>query len=463
MHSFLIKVEKYIKSNNLLQTGNTVIVGVSGGADSIALLDVLHSLKELRLRLVIAHLDHMLRGDDSDADAAFVRKIAGKYDLPFEMQSIDVNQLSKRNRLSLEEAGRVARHALFDQIFSKYEADTVALGHHADDQAETILMRLLRGAGATGLCGISPKSADKYVRPLLCVSREDIEDYLRKKNLSFRNDASNSDIRFLRNRIRHELIPYLETYNPSFRDRLVTTADILSADESLLESLTDQAFRRVAPIEDDGVIIDLPALLSEVQGLRFRIYRKAIHNAKGDLTHITFKHLQQIDDLALSMKPNTDMELPGQLLVTKSYRTMSVTTVERRGNAAPFEIVVHGPGSYPIPGNKILRITMSGLPADWKKVTPDMAFFDKHKTPFPWIVRTFRAGDRFTPLGMTGTRKIKDIFIDMKIPLKQRQQIPLLESNDRVFWIAGLRIAADVRVTAETSDVTAAEILECCP
>jgi tRNA(Ile)-lysidine synthase len=460
MHSFLHKVAKNIKSNNLLQEGDTVIVGVSGGADSIALLDVLHYLKKLRLRIIIAHLDHMLRGDDSDADAAFVRNIAAKYDLPFHMQSIDVRQYSTRNRLSLEEGGRAARHAMFDELSLKYDANAVALGHHADDQAETILMRLLRGAGATGLCGISPKTARKYVRPLLCVSRKEIEDYLNKRHIPFRTDASNTDMRFLRNRIRHELIPYLETYNPSVRDRLVAAADILSADEILLESVTEVAFRRLASIEDPRVDIDLRALRSENRGLRFRLYRKAIHAAKGDLAHITLKHLQRIDDLALSGKPNSDLELPGQLTITRSYRTMHITTRIGGDNNEPFEFIIHGPGDYPLPGKRLLRITMNGPPEDWKDITPNVAFFDLLKAPFPWIARTFRAGDRFTPLGMTGTRKIKDFFIDMKIPLKLRRHIPLLVSNDTIFWIGGLRIAEQARITAETKDVTAVEILE---
>jgi tRNA(Ile)-lysidine synthase len=460
MHSFQHKIAKFIKFNRLINEGDTVIVGVSGGADSIALLDVLHSLKELRLRLVIAHLDHMLRGSDSNADAVFVRQIAEKCGLPFEMRSVDIDRFSKRNKLSLEEGGRAARHALFDELSLKYGANVVALGHHADDQAETVLMRLLRGAGATGLCGISPNSERKYVRPFLCVSRKDIEDYLRKRNIPFRTDASNADIRFLRNRIRHELIPYLETYNPSIRDRLAATASILSADEMLLESVTDQAFQRLVTIEYPGVIIDIPALRSEVRGLRLRIYRKAINAAKGDLAHITLKHLQRIDDLALSGKPNSDLELPGQLIIAKSYRTMSITTRIGGGNVEPFEFIVQGPGNWSVPGNRLLRVTMDVPPSDWKEVTPHMAFFDIRKAPFPWIVRTFRTGDRFTPLGMTGTKKIKDFFIDMKIPLKLRRQIPLFLSNDTVFWIAGLRIAEHARVTAETKDVTAVEILE---
>ncbi len=453
------KVAKNIKDNNLLHVGNTVIVGVSGGADSVALLDILYALKELQLRLVIAHLDHMLRGEDSDADAAFVRELALKYGLVFEMRSVNVHEFSLNNRLSLEEGGREARYAWFDEVASKHQAHAVALGHHADDQAETVLMRLLRGAGNTGLSGISPCSRGKYIRPLLCATRTEIEDYLNNRNIRVRTDSSNTDIRFLRNRVRHELLPYLRTYNPSISDRLVATAEILSADETLLEAVTEQAFHRLASVNGNEVIIDIPAVQCELSGLRFRIYRKAIHTAKGNLAHVTSRHLQHIDELVSSRKANSVINLPDGLKITKCYRTLSINTWTDGVHVEPIELVIEGPGIYPIPENRFLTVTMSQPPDDWKNVPSCKAYFDLDAAPFPWTVRTFRAGDRFTPLGMAGTRKIKDFFIDMKIPPKIRHDIPLLTSNGKILWIAGLRVAAHARITADTKDVIAAEIL----
>jgi tRNA(Ile)-lysidine synthase len=460
LYSLLHKVAKNIKDNNLLRVGETVVTGVSGGADSIALLDILFSLKELRLRIIVAHLNHMLRGGDSDDDAAFVRDMALKYDLTFESRSIDVYRFSMENGLSLEEGGREARYAWFDEVAARTGAHAVAVGHHADDQAETVLMRLLRGAGTSGLSGMSPKAGGRYIRPLLCATRKEIEDYLQKRNIPFRNDGTNSDTRFLRNRIRRELLPYLKTYNPSICDRLIATAQILSADETLLETITDQAFHRLALMRNDEIIIDIPALLSEPQGLRFRVYRKAIRAAKGNLLHMTLKHLQLIDDLALSRKANSHAELPGHLKIAKCYQSLSIISSAADRHAGQPELLMEGPGVYPLQGNRILSITVGRPPRSWKNLSPWKACFDLDAAPFPWTVRTFRAGDRFVPLGMSGSKKLKDFFIDMKIPPQDRRTIPLIVCNGRILWIAGLRTAADARLTAGTKAVIAAEVLE---
>lgn len=460
MYHLLHKVAKNIHDNNLLCTGDTVIAGVSGGADSIALLDILFSMKELGLRLIVAHLNHMLRGDDSEADATFVSEFAAKYNLPLESRSVDIYQFSLERKLSLEEGGREARYAWFDEIASKYGARAVALGHHADDQAETVLMRLLRGAGASGLSGMSPGAGGRYIRPLLCATRTEIEDYLRKKNIPFRTDETNSDTRFLRNRIRHELLPYLKTYNPSICDRLIATAQILSADETLLEAVTDQAFRRLAFTGRDEIIIDLQAIRTEPQGLRFRVYRKAINAVKGNLLHLSLKHLQLIDDLALSRKANAQISLPVHLIVTKSYQTLSMTSCLADRHADLPELLVEGPGIYPLHGNRLLSVSESQPPPSWKDIPPLKAYFDLDAAPFPWTVRTFRAGDRFVPLGMTGSKKLKDFFIDMKIPRQTRRNIPILVSNGRILWIAGLRVAADASLTPCTKAVMTAEVLE---
>ncbi len=454
------KVSKYVVDNNLLRAGDTVVAGVSGGADSVALLDILCSLEELRLRVIVAHLNHMLRGRDSDADTAFVSDMALKYNLPFESRSVDVYRFSMENRLSLEEGGREARYDWFDDVAARNGAQAVALGHHADDQAETVLMRLLRGAGATGLSGMSPRAGGKYVRPLLCATRGEIEHYLRERNIPFRTDGTNSDTRFLRNRIRHELLPYLKTYNPSIRDRLNATAQILSADEALLETITEKTFHSLAVMKDDEILLDLSTLLCEPQGLRFRVYRRAIRAVKGNLLHLMLKHLQVIDDLALSRKANSYAELPGSLKVTKSYQTLSITS----GDAVPPEeqpeLVIEGPGFYPLHGNRLLSITVDRPPRSLKSLPSWKAFFDMDAAPFPWTVRTFRAGDRFVPLGMTGTKKLKDFFIDIKIPPRDRRAIPLIVSKDRIIWIAGLRTAADARLTVGTEAAIAAEVLE---
>ncbi len=460
MTHLLNRISKYISDKGLLHPGDTVIAAVSGGADSVALLHILKNLEELRLNLVIAHLDHMLRGHDSRGDANFVRDTASRYGLPFELRSMDIRRFALQRKLSIEEAGREARYAWFNEVAAKYAARAVALGHHADDQAETVLMRLLRGAGATGLAGIYPGSGSRYVRPLLCCTRSEIEAYLRERNLPFRTDSSNTDTRFLRNRIRHELLPTLETYNSSIRERLVATAEILSDDEELLELVTGQSFKNVADVREKLVRFKITDLVNELRGLRLRLYRRAIRAAKGNLHHITLKHLRKIDDLALSGKANSHFVLPGQLQISKCYNTLTISTCGADDGRRPFELVVEGPGLYQLPGGRQLSLTSSSAPGTFKELPACKAYIDSGSAPFPWIVRTFRDGDRFTPLGMNGRKKLKDYFIDMKIPVHKRRSIPLIFAGDNLLWIAGFRLAEEARLTVSSESVIAAELIE---
>jgi tRNA(Ile)-lysidine synthase len=300
----LKKVMHFIEEYSLFAPGDTVVVAVSGGADSVALLDILVSLRELRLNLVVAHLNHLLRGAEADADEEFVHKLAASYGVPVVVKRADVGEVARTEGRSLEDAGRAARYAFFDELAVSHKAHAVALAHHADDQAETVVMRLLRGAGGSGLCAMAPKSAGLYVRPLLSVNRGEIEAYLQRRGIAWRTDSSNAAADFLRNRIRHELIPYLARYNPAISDRLSATAEALAADEEYLEAATNAAFASYAVLSAGRIILDLPGLRSEPRGIRLRLYRRAILQAKGNLARIGFRHLRAIDCLVFSAKPH---------------------------------------------------------------------------------------------------------------------------------------------------------------
>jgi tRNA(Ile)-lysidine synthase len=458
--SVLNKVTKYIEKNKLFAVGDTVIVAVSGGADSVALLDVLVNVKELDLRLIVAHVNHLLRGEESAADADFVRNLALHYRLPFELHNVDVHEISIREKLSLETAGRMVRYAWFDEVAAGFRANCIALAHHADDQAETVLMRLLRGSGTTGLAGIPHKSAGRYVRPLLGCTRKEIEKYLAARNISYRTDSTNNDMHFLRNRIRHEFLPYLETFNPSIKDRLASTAEILAADEILLEDICKKAFCRLATVTTGDVTFALPALQAELRGLRYRVYRRAILIIKGNLAHITFRHLWNIDELLFSLKSNAEISLPGGLTVTKNYRDLSFALSGKDRHNEPYELLIEGPGTFLLPGGNALSVKVSSSPEDWKSVPVTRAYFDLGSAPFPWLVRTFKDGDRIVPFGMTGSKKVKDLFIDMKIPVRARRRIPLVFCNEKLIWVCGVRVAANARISADTETVASADIIE---
>ena len=453
------KVLAAIGEHALFGAGDTVIVAVSGGADSVALLDILASLEELCLTLVVAHLNHSLRGAESDGDEAFVRELAARYGLPCEVERADVKGMSRARKLSLEEAGRTARHRFLLGLAERYGAHAVALAHHADDQAETVLMRLVRGAGGTGLAGIAPKTSG-LVRPLLGVTRGEIEAYLRSRQLPFRTDSSNADTIFLRNRVRLELLPYLATYNPSVRDRLVATAEALAADEALLEEVTNRA---VACHGSAANGLCVAGVRTEPLGVRLRLYRRLLHLTKGDLNRISSRHLYAIDRLVFSERPNGSLTLPAGAVVARRYDTLSFAVLTADAPAGGAELALDGPGTYSLPGGGMLKVEEADFPGLWQDVPPGVAFFDADAAPFPWLVRTFRAGDRIVPLGMAGHKKVKDLFIDAKVPPEARRRTPLLFSGGRLIWVCGLRVSAESRITGLTGRVVRAEILDFTP
>lgn len=457
----LKKVAEYIEEHDLFSPGDTVVVAVSGGADSVALLDVLAGFGSLGLRLIVVHLNHCLRGAESDADEAFVRELAGKYGVTFVTQAVDVQELSRREKLSLEEAGRVARYRFFSEIAASCKARAVVLAHHADDQAETVLMRLLRGAGGSGLCAMAAKSG-LYVRPLLSVTRSEIEAYLHERGLLFRTDSSNADVNFLRNRVRHELIPFLKSYNPAITDRLVTTAAALSEDEEILDKVTTEAFNRFGVVGADRVTFAVAGIAAELRGMRLRLYRRAVLQVKGDLAQISARHLYDIDSLLLSASPNSRLVLPEGFTVKRCYGEL---TFQKHGDASPipYEFFIEGPGSYPIPGGGLLTVEVAAAPESWEEVPSGIAYFDGAGVPFPWLVRTFSDGDVFSPLGMARSKKVKKLFIDRKIPLPFRRRIPLLFSGETLFWVGGVMPATVGRITASTKLVLRAEILDFTP
>ncbi len=449
------EILRTIAVHRLFTAGETVVVAVSGGADSVALLDFLATGSGLGLRLVVAHVNHGLRGAEADADERFVRGLAERYGLTMATTRADVRALSRQRRLSLEEAGREARYAFFEAVAGQYGATRIALAHHRDDQAETVLMRLIRGAGVDGLSGMRPRSGDgRYVRPLLSVTRRAIVGYLRKKGLAWQEDASNQDQRFLRNRVRHELLPLLASYNPAIAERLAATAESLAADGELLERLTAERYAACRS-DSTGEVLLVSLLRREPDGIRLRLYRRAIAAVKGDLRRLGHRHLQAIDRLVLAARPNTELALPDGVRVYRCYDALTVTVGES-GEDFGYELLVEGPGSYRLPGGWLLTVAVGSAPASWEGVAPDTAWFDPVTVPFPWLVRTFRPGDRIRPLGMTGEKKIKDLLIDLKVPPLERRSLPLIFAGGVLAWVCGIRRGAVGEVSPGSDRVVVA-------
>ena len=444
-------VERTISLQRLFRPGDTLVVAISGGADSTALLDLLVRLPDYNLNLIVAHLNHCLRGAEADADQEFCRGMAARYNVHFEVRRVDVKSMAAKSGLNLEDAGRRERIQFLDEIRTKYAAAAVVLAHHADDQAETVLMRLLRGSGMTGLSGMAFRNGRGYVRPLLEISRAEIEQYLRGLGLEWRNDASNSDTVYLRNRIRHQLLPLLEEYNPAIRACLAATASVVSGDEELLVELTETAFDVACRVEDDGIVCSVAQLRTLNSALRRRVLRHAFRQLTGSLEGVSLRHIDALCAMLDSDRPNSRLSLPQAVTAVREYDLVIFKIAAGGELDTGFALMIAEPGSYSLPSGGMITVdltTAPSFPADSGSVCFDLA-----TAPFPWLVRTFRPGDRIRPFGMSGTKKVKDVFIDRKIPASARRRIPLLFCADNLIWIAGVCASESTRVVAPAAAV----------
>jgi tRNA(Ile)-lysidine synthase len=459
----------------MLAAGDSVLIAVSGGPDSVTLAHVLHTLAaDYRLRMAIAHLNHCLRGKDADRDAEFAAQIARQLDLPFYGEKKDVRQFQHSAHLSLEEAARKLRYGFFDEICARYGFNKIAVGHHSNDNAELVLMNLLRGSGPLGLSGIAPVRDGNIIRPLIRLKRSEIDDYIAERKLAFVTDASNSDLSFRRNRIRHHLIPELEkTYNPAIIETLNRLAAIMRDEDLWVENVLQQDVDNCISVTGPGTVsIDLDRFEGLAAALRRRILRKAILSAKKDLRRITLAHIDAVLALADKSPQTGCLDLPDGIRVVVKAAELKIN--KRQSNGRPgadgscgstvidYRYTISAPGTWFIREAgatiKLAEIDVGDLP-DFNTAGKNLAFLDMDRLQVPLVVRNVRPGDRFSPLGLSGTQKVKKYFIDHKIPGPQRRLCPLLLSAGKIVWIAGHRIDHCARVVSATRRILKAELL----
>ncbi len=462
MQKLLETVSRTVRIYDMFRHGDAVLAGVSGGADSVALLHVLIAVSpEFSLRIGIAHLNHCLRGEESDRDAEFVCSLAKQLNLPYYIESADVRAYSRGNRLSEEEAGRELRYEFYERIAGQYGYDRIALGHHADDNAELVLMYLLRGSGTSGLSGIPPVRGRHIVRPLIGVSRSEIGDFLTANRLAYVSDASNADTKFLRNRIRHELIPLLiSSYNPKIVESLNRLSSILrSEDEWMDDNIRLLSDSCISDTADGKTVLSVPDTLC--LAAQRRIIRKAIAGIKGNLRRISYSHIEALSELLRNGPENGSLDLPDGIRGERIGNKLVFSKTGGRNLPAVrpvFEYIMKEPGTVFI---KEIAARVSVSESDMNlgdRGNPCVAFFDRNAVSFPVTVRNFRPGDRFMPLGAGGTQKVKKYFINKKIPGEERRICPILVSGGKIIWIAGHRTDESVKVTAETETVLKAEL-----
>jgi tRNA(Ile)-lysidine synthase len=436
----------------MIESGETALVGVSGGADSLALLYALHALQdELKCRLHVAHLDHGLRPDSAD-DAKFVAAHAERLRAPISVERVDVSRLMRREKLSVEAAARRARYHFYASEAERIGATKIALGHHRGDQAETVLMNLLRGAGAAGLKGMRPVRDGKFIRPLLDFSRREIELFVSQLGLTPREDATNRRLDYLRNRIRHELIPHLESaYNPKLQDALSRAAELLCAESDFLDGLAVEALSACRLVSDapDTVVLDCNRLQRRHLALRRRVLRLVITELLGDAREVDFHHIESALRLMAGDAPNAALYLPDGWTIRRAYDRIYF---QRATDAhIEFEYEIEAPGRVSLPA--LNAELVAWINSERLTQFPDGKFeavFDLDEIQFPLIVRNRRDGDRFQPFGMQGRKRVKDLLIDAKAPLPERERTPLLVSEREIIWVIGRRTSERCKVSPET-------------
>ncbi len=468
----------------MLSSGDTVVIAVSGGPDSLCLLHLLLRLRdEYSLRLHVAHLNHQLRGAEADADAAFVARLAAEWDVPATVESRDVAALARKRKQAVEETARQVRYAFLGRVARAIGARKVAVAHNADDQVETICMHWLRGSGLAGLRGMQPVSrleelrlGDEQlqptgqqdelllIRPLVEVSRADIEAYCAAHGLQPRFDRSNLDTTYYRNRLRHELLPFLETFNPGIRQVLLRSANILAADYACLREQVARAWEEVTLHEgSEAITFDLARWRALPLSLQRSVVREAVHRLRRSLRNIDWVHIENAVQGLRTGTTGMAITLPRQLEATLGYTQFTVGSkgyVEALPDMPQVraEVALHVPGRTPLPDSHwsitAEVVDRRGLdPAALHHAQPWQAYLDYAVAGAQLTLRPRRTGDRFWPQGLDKPTTVNNFMINAKIPRAWRDTIPLLASPQQVLWLAGWRIDEHARVSEKTTQV----------
>ncbi|MBI5789259.1 MAG: tRNA lysidine(34) synthetase TilS [Candidatus Schekmanbacteria bacterium] len=458
---------KTIEKYQLIKQDDSIVIAISGGADSVALFHFLAELKScLNLRLHAAHLNHKLRGKESDNDAEFVRQLAQQHQIPYTLHAENIAVKSKQNKLSLQAAARKYRYRFLRLVAQTQKANKIALAHNAEDQAETMILRLLRGSGPEGLRGIQPQNG-LLIRPFLETTRREIEEYLNKQHYVYRTDSSNQETKYLRNKLRHELMPVLlKDYNPRLQTNLKQLADILYEEDLFWRVYTNNQLVMVLLYQDsEHVILDSRVLRTLPAALQRRLCRLAIERLAGHLQAVSFIHIRQILDLVQKDAGEKIIHLPRNIYVIKQYETLEIR--QSRPQSAPggneYALSVPGISELGDLGLKIeAQIAAVGelAPNFTHKTTPKLCYLDYDQIKEPLLIRTRCLGDRFQPLGMDQDKKLKNFLIDSKVPQSQRDGMPLLVSGGEIVWVIGFRISEKYKVTADSKRILCLKVTD---
>ena len=456
------RVLHFIREAYLVSSQHTLLVAVSGGPDSVCLLHILVKIQEeLGIRLHVAHLNHQLRGSESEADACYVADLSHQLGIPATIEQRDVKLYQAQARLSLEEAAREVRYAFLSQVTRSIGAPQVMVGHTTDDHIETILMHLIRGTGTRGLRGLqasaqwqSAGDSLTIIRPLLALSRQETVGYCHNHQLKPRIDTSNWSQSPLRNRIRYQLLPLLQSYNPQVADALLRTARIAGDELVFLDSEIASLWDEIVRKQENTIILDKEKFIELPSALKRHLLRTVIEKLLGNLKDIETRHIEEII-VALTKSAGKRIILPGGLIFSIEYDKYLIGSDPAA--LSPFSVLgaefpLKIPGETLLPGWHV-TVTIISRQETTEKENDFVAYFDLDKAGDRLLVRPRRTGDQFQPLGMSHSKKLGEFMIDAKIPRAWRQRIPIVCSLQHILWVVGWRIDERVNVTEDTKQI----------
>ncbi len=452
------KVKQTIERENLIENKDKILVALSGGPDSVCLLHILKKLEEYyNVKIYAAHLNHKIRGIEAQKDALYAAKLCDELEISFFVKAIDVPAYAKENKMTLEEAARKLRYDMLFEVKNRIGAKKIAVAHNLDDQAETVIMRLIRGTGITGLKGMDYKRSDGVIRPLMDVLKSDILSYCEENKLDPKIDHTNLETEYTRNRIRLKLFPFIEhEFSTNIKDTVSRMANVLREDSDYLETEAQKIFeQQVLENTDKTIKLDTEELKSIHSSLVKRLIRIAIKTLVGTLEGIDNVHIEDTLSLIKNSKNQLKLNLPKGLMVYKTADGISFTFEEMF-----FENINY---SYILKNDGYIEIDEIGMKIETKIMSKERCMalptgqytkaFDYDKIKGDLIVRSRLDGDRMKPMGLGGTKKLKDIFIDLKIPREKRNSIAVLSDEKGILWLMGYKISEDYKIDENTTKV----------
>lgn len=449
------RVLTFIRSEHLIEPNESVLVGVSGGIDSTALLSVLDSLKDvIPFKLALTHVNHMLRGPESERDESFINDLAGRLGLPLHIKRVNVQDLAKSSGKSIQHAGRDARYDYFTELARTHGYKRIAIAHNEDDQVETFILRVIKGTGVRGLSCI-PVKRGLIIRPFLDVTRKEIEQYVMEKGIRYVEDSSNAKDAYERNYVRHRILPIMEGLNPTVHSRIMSLLGDLTQLNERLDREAGTFLEAHATRTDKGIFLPVKQLLECNEEARFRALSLVLSDLAPGFIALR-EHMRLIEKVLASSRPSSFAVLPFRITARREYGRLLFTTASALPQISEIFTLKPGPNVIEPLG-----------------IAVDITFFDHAPSVFPADrytafldaesvsdlgIRTFRDGDRFFPLGMENAVKLKDYFISKKIPRHGRRHIPLLVVGDSIAWIIGERMDDRFKVTAQTRKVVAVTV-----